>query len=322
MFRGDVVVDTGAGFGLTGVSPELAADLRDRPEVGAVTGVRFGIGMVAGRAGVVVAVDPSQVGSILDLGVSAGDLGAIGPTGIAVSDDFATESRLRVGDVVPSQFLQSGVQVLTVAATYGERELLGDLLISTEGYEQWFPTSVDAQVYVTAADGVGIDELERVVTEVAAAYPNARVQDRQEFVESQSSFLQPILVLFTALLGFAVVIALFGITNTLALSVIERTREIGLLRAVGMTRSQVRASVRWESVIISLFGTALGLTIGIFFAWVLILALEEEGFTSFSLPVDQLVATAVVAAVAGVVTGLWPARRAARTDILRAIGSE
>ncbi len=148
------------------------------------------------------------------------------------------------------------------------------------------------------------------------------MQDRQEFIEDQSGFLQPILVLFTALLSFAVVIALFGITNTLALSVLERTREIGLLRAVGMSRSQVRSSVRWESVIISLFGTGLGLVIGIFFARVLIYALADEGFTSFTLPFGRLVLTGVVAAVAGVVTGLWPARKASRVDILEAIGAE
>ncbi len=322
VFLGDVVIDTGAGFGLTGVSPELTAEVVALPEVGAATGVRFGIAQVAGRAGLVVAIDPTQVDEILDLGVIDGDLAAIGPGGIAVSEEFARDSRLGVGDIVPAQFLTGGIQVLTVAAVYTERDRFGDLLISTEGYDSWFPTSVDSFVYIVGAEGVDPDDVERAVSEVAAAYPNARVQDRAEFIEDQSGFLQPILVLFTALLSFAVVIALFGITNTLALSVLERTREIGLLRAVGMSRSQVRSSVRWESVIISLFGTGLGLVIGVFFARVLIYALADEGFTSFTLPVGRLVLTGIVAAVAGVVTGLWPARRASRIDILEAIGAE
>ncbi|HEY6532078.1 MAG TPA: FtsX-like permease family protein, partial [Acidimicrobiales bacterium] len=120
----------------------------------------------------------------------------------------------------------------------------------------------------------------------------------------------------------AIVIALLGITNTLALSILERTRELGLLRAVGMTRSQLRATVRYESVIIALLGTVLGLAVGVGFGWAFVTAMHDIGITTLSIPVGQLGVVVVLAAAAGVVAALWPARRAARLDVLGAIVSD
>jgi putative ABC transport system permease protein len=130
------------------------------------------------------------------------------------------------------------------------------------------------------------------------------------------------LALIYALLGLAVIIALLGIANTLALSIFERTHEIGLLRAVGMTRSQLRSVIRWESVIIALQGTALGMVIGVFFGWALVKALGDEGITVFRLPFVGLALIVVVAAVAGMVAAIGPSRRAAKLDVLRAVVSE
>jgi len=129
-------------------------------------------------------------------------------------------------------------------------------------------------------------------------------------------------MLVYALLALAILIALLGIGNTLALSVFERTRELGVMRAVGMTRRQLRATIRWESVIIALQGTVLGLMIGVFFGWALVLAMKDQGLTVFSLPVLSLVIVVVLAAVAGVVAAILPGRRAARLNILHAIVSE
>jgi putative ABC transport system permease protein len=131
-----------------------------------------------------------------------------------------------------------------------------------------------------------------------------------------------LLNLILVLLFFAIVIALFGIANTLGLSIIERTHELGLLRAVGMTRRQLRSSVRWESVIISLLGTLLGLVIGVVFAWAMVHALADQGIDQFSPAAGQLVLIVVLAAVFGVVAAIWPARRAARLDILESIRTE
>jgi putative ABC transport system permease protein len=130
------------------------------------------------------------------------------------------------------------------------------------------------------------------------------------------------LALIYALLGLAIVIALLGIGNTLALSIFERTREIGLLRAVGMTRSQLRSAIRWESVIIALQGTVLGLGIGVFFGWSMVRALDDEGLTAFQLPVTSMAAIVVLAALAGMLAAVGPSRRAARLDVLKAVVSE
>jgi putative ABC transport system permease protein len=157
---------------------------------------------------------------------------------------------------------------------------------------------------------------------VAAPWPTAKVQDLTEFKEAQASQFNQLLTLVYALLGLAVIIALVGIANTLALSVFERTRELGLMRAVGMSRSQLRSVVRWESVIIAVFGTLLGLVIGIGFGWAMVQALSSQGLGVLRIPVGTLVGAVVVAALAGVVAALLPARRAARLDVLAAVSSE
>jgi putative ABC transport system permease protein len=126
----------------------------------------------------------------------------------------------------------------------------------------------------------------------------------------------------TAMLGLALIIALFGITNTLALSVFERTRELGLLRAVGMSRRQTRRMIRWEAVIISVIGAVIGLAVGLFFGWALVKSLESEGITELVIPYGQLLAYVGAAALAGVLAALPPARRASRLNVLEAISTE
>jgi putative ABC transport system permease protein len=128
--------------------------------------------------------------------------------------------------------------------------------------------------------------------------------------------------LFFALLGLALVIALIGIMNTLLLSIVERTHEIGLLRAIGMSRRQVRSTVRWESVIVAVFGAVLGLVVGIALGWTIVRALHDQGFTAFAIPVGQLILYVVIAGIAGVVAAAYPARRAARLDVLQAISTD
>jgi len=148
------------------------------------------------------------------------------------------------------------------------------------------------------------------------------VDDESQNRTDQSKQLDTLLGLVTALLLLAIVIALFGIVNTLVLSIFERTREIGLLRAVGMTRRQVRGMIRWESVIIAVFGAVMGIVIGLFFGWSLVQALKDQGVTRFAVPGGQLVIYVIVAGLFGVIAAVWPARRAARLDVLRAVTVE
>jgi putative ABC transport system permease protein len=154
---------------------------------------------------------------------------------------------------------------------------------------------------------------------VTDRYPTAKLFDQQEYRDAQTAPINQILGLVYALLSFSVIIALIGIANTLALSVLERTRELGLLRAVGMTRPQMRSMVRWESVVIALLGTLLGIVLGSFFGWATVTA--ADGINVLRIPVVQLVVIAVVAALAGVWAARRPAKRAAKLDVLQAIAT-
>jgi putative ABC transport system permease protein len=194
--------------------------------------------------------------------------------------------------------------------------------VGIEAYDANIVDRFDQQVLMIVADGVDADQARAAVTKVADAYPQGDVQDRNEYKEAQTKNMDMLLNLIYALLALAVFIALLGIANTLALSIFERTRELGLLRAVGMTRRQLRATVRYESVIIALLGTTLGLSIGTAFGWSIVKALEDQGLDTFNFPVSQLAVVTVIAALAGVAAAALPARRAARLDILGAIKSD
>ena len=159
------------------------------------------------------------------------------------------------------------------------------------------------------------------VSKAIAAFPEARARSQDELKKENGDQVNQLLGLFYALLAMSVIISAFGIVNTLTLSIFERTRELGLLRAVGMTRRDVRRMVRYESVITAVFGALLGLVLGLFFAFVVIQALEGEGI-AFSLPIGQIVSLLIFAIVVGVVAAIFPARRASRLDVLRAIAYE
>jgi putative ABC transport system permease protein len=157
---------------------------------------------------------------------------------------------------------------------------------------------------------------------VSKEFPNVKIEDQAQFRASQAKQINTLLGLIQALLLFSIIIAVAGIINTLGLSVFERTREIGLLRAVGMSRRQVRSMVRWESVIIAVLGAILGTVIGLLFGWVMVQALKSQGISVFTVPGGQLVFYVLLAALFGVFAAIWPARRAARLDVLRAITTE
>ncbi|CAN5521705.1 ABC transporter permease [soil metagenome] len=320
-FIGDLVVDSGSSFGGGGFVPAVADRLAELPEVAAAGGIRFLPAVVNGEEGTAEAVDPA-IAEIFELDVVAGSFADLGPTGIALLDSVAADEGLGLGDTVPVSFPRTGEQAFTVGAIYANDDFAGDYALSTEAAALADPAALDFQVYVSLADGVSLDEARPAVEAVTADYANAEVLDRAGFVASQTEEVDQVLNLVYVLLMLAVIIALLGIANTLALSIFERTRELGLLRAVGMTRSQLRSAVRWESVIIALLGTLLGLAVGLGFSRALVAALGDEGITIYDVPVTQLLVIAVIGALAGVAAAILPARRAARLDVLAAIASE
>jgi putative ABC transport system permease protein len=191
-------------------------------------------------------------------------------------------------------------------------EWVGTEFVSLEAFEANVPDQLDFRVYVKASDDTALKV-------AAAAYPSADLLDKQGFIDMLNGEINQMLGLIYAMLALAIVIALLGIANTLALSIFERTRELGLLRAVGMAKAQLRAAVRWEAVLIALFGTSLGLGIGTFFGWAMVRALSDQGIDQLAIPVVSLLVVTVVAAAAGVAAAIMPARRAARLNVLKAI---
>jgi putative ABC transport system permease protein len=189
-------------------------------------------------------------------------------------------------------------------------------------FARYVPDNTDSMVVVQLARGVSTTEAKPILERTVEPFGTAKVQTVDDDKKQIGSLFNVILTMILGLLALAIVIALLGIANTIALSVLERTRELGLLRAVGMTRRQLRATIRWESVIIALFGAALGLLLGVLGAWGMIEALRDEGFEVFRLPGPSLVLVAVVAGVLGMVAALVPARRAGRLKVLDAIRTE
>jgi putative ABC transport system permease protein len=322
-FAGDIVIDSGGGL-MGGVDPGLARQLGALPQVQAATGVAVGFAQINGAVEQVSGVDPVAGGKIFDVNPVQGSVAGLGRNGIAVYKDVAARQHLKLGSTVPALFKDTGRQILTVALIYGEatgapapRYFMGD-----EAFNANFPVRYDMRVFVKKAPGVSTAAALAAVRGVATRYSGTTVMDQAAFKADQAKPIQQMLSLVYALLALAILIALLGIGNTLALSIFERTRELGVMRAVGMTRHQLRAMIRWESVIIALQGTVLGLLIGVFFGWALVLAMRSQGITEFSLPVLNLAIVVVLAALAGAVAAIWPSRRAAKLNILRAIVTE
>jgi putative ABC transport system permease protein len=177
-------------------------------------------------------------------------------------------------------------------------------------------------VLANAANGASQSQAEAALHQDVKAFPLLMAMSRSEYRTFIGASLDSFLNLITTLLAFAIIIAVLGIANTLALSVLERTREIGVLRALGMTRSQTRSMVRWESVIISLLGAVLGLVVGLGLGVVVAGSLHDLGITSVAIPGGNLILYAAAAGVFGVLAAIIPTIRAARVDILRAIATE
>jgi putative ABC transport system permease protein len=320
-FTGDIVVDSGGGLS-GGVDPGLGERVAVLPEVAMASGLRQGVAQVARSAVLVQATDPRTAVELMRVDPIEGAPIDLGRNSIGLYKDVAAQKGLEVGDPVPVVFKDTGPRTLRLALIYGENRQAGNYLLSTQAYEANFTNRLDSKVLVKRAAGTSPEAALAAVKQVGRAYPGAKVLDRAQFKAEQTKPLDQLLTLVYALLGLAILIALLGIANTLALSIFERTRELGLLRAVGMTRSQLRSTIRWESVIIALQGTVLGLLIGLFFGWALVTALSDEGISVFRIPYASLAIVVVLAAVAGMAAAVPPSRRAAKLDVLRAVVTE
>lgn len=321
--KADFVVTPGTNPSLqAGLSPALAAEIGRLPQVSAAGGFQVTQATVDRQSTYLVSGDPRTVGQLVNLDVRSGRLASMTSAGIAVSTQVASARHLRLGSPVTVVFPETGPRVFHVQAVYGARTVAGDYVLATSAVRANTPELLDAEIFVKLAPGVAPADGRAAVDRVLAPYPTAKVLDQTEYKAQLAGQVDQLLNLVDALLLLAVVIALIGIANTLALSVHERVHELGLLRAVGMTRRQVRDSVRAESAIISLLGTVEGLAIGLLFGWALVEALASSGVSRLGIPVAQLAVLVVLGGLAGILAARGPGRRAARLDVLRAIATE
>ena len=310
---------TGRNF--TGFSPEVAERLRELPELEAVAAVRLGLWQLDGRQQGLMAVDPAAYQAAVRTEVVRGSLDALAGGGVAVSEEVAAERGWEVGDLLAMTFPRGSEQA-EIKAIYKDNQVNGDYMVSLATYERWYVEQLDFQVLAKLREGTEPAAARQAIERVLADFPVVTVQDQAEYKEQQAESVNSLLRLFMGLLFLAIVIALLGIVNTLALSVFERVRELGLLRAVGMTRRQVRAMIRWEAVVVAVLGGVLGAAVGTAFALVTLRALEETGVTKVAVPGGQLALAVLATGVAGVLTAVLPARRAAKVDVLRAVTVE
>ncbi|MEX2255618.1 MAG: ABC transporter permease [Acidimicrobiia bacterium] len=317
--------------GFQPISPEAAVAVRDDDALqgSIVTEWRFGQFEVDGSTEALLGVN-TNLNSTLNIDPSPGAIARWKAEGgfllFADTYDELPAATRRAG-VLPVRFptMPPGeTKDVPIVGTFATKDAINnDYLLAMRDYAPEYASTDLGDVFLSVKlpPGMSLAEGRTELDRVLEPFPGVKVQDQEEFKESQEAQIDQFLNLMYLLLALAVAIALLGIANTLALSVFERTHELGLLRAVGMGRSQLRRMIRYEAVIISVFGSLLGIVLGVAFGVAMVQALSSEGI-NLGLPVGQLVIFVVLAAFAGLVAGIWPARRAARLDVLDAISHE
>ena len=304
-----------------GPMPNSVQDEIERlPQVATVTDMRLGQVGVDDRVVSASAVEPAKLSSAWNLEVVDGSLEQFGDGGIVVSNDAAEEIGVAAGDTLDVTFPRTGAQPLTVQAIVDNET--ASYYIDEGTFLDNATDEGPLTLYVGLADGVTVADARPAIEDVTGGYTALGVQDAEDMREDIRGQVNQALGLMSALLGLSILIALFGIANTLSLSVFERVREFGLLRAVGATRDQVRSVVRWESVLIAVLGALFGIGVGTIFGWMSVRALAEDGFSTFAFPAVQVALGVAGAAVAGMLAALLPARRAARVDVIRAVAAD
>lgn len=321
-FSGDLVVSNVIGQAF---SPTVADRAERTDGVATVSRLRYsgGPGGPDGGGTSVMGIDPASLSRVATVRMVEGDLTDVGAGSVAVSAERARESGLEIGDTVRLS-LPAGPRPLEVAAVYADDSavLFLDHTTTLATLAEGGLRPADNSLFVETEPGADVAAVQDRLEQQTAELPTLTVKDQQGYAEEQRAPIDQLLLLVYALLGLALVIAVLGIVNTLALSVIERTREVGLLRAVGLARRQLRTMVRLEAVVIAVLGAVLGVAMGVVFGLALLASLADEGLDVVAVPEAQLAAYVVVAALVGVLAAVFPARRAARLDVLRAIATE
>ena len=311
---------TSASAQAEGFSPDVADVVAGVPGVAAVSAAGWGQNRIDGADSTYSSIDPATAEQAFKLQLTAGSVTDLGDDGILVDAGTAKAHGWKVGDTVAAEFAATGEQALQIRGLIDKNGFLdSDYLISLATQEANVNDRLTTNALVMLADGADEGVVQDRIAAALADHPDAKVLDQKGFEQEIGGIVDQLLTFVSVMLLLAVLIALLGIVNTLALSVFERTREAGLLRAVGMTRAQVRAMVRWESVVISLIGAAVGAGLGVGLGMALAQSLKGSGITEVAVPVVQVAAYVLAAAVAGVLAAVGPSRSAAKVDVLKAV---
>ncbi len=319
----DLVVRSTA-FAGSGLPSQLIDGIAQVEGVKAVSALAFGDVRVDDSTETATITDPSSLDEVSDLKLTAGTLADVGPTQVAVSETYADDNEWTTGSTVDIAFGDGSTVPATIGAVYQAKGAVGDLVLPRSMWDAHATRPLGPQVVLIGlADGTDLARADAAVSELAKGAGSPSVETRQEYLDSVGEEVNQMLTIVYVLLAVAVVIALLGIANTLTLSIHERTRELGVLRAVGQTRRQLRSMIRWESAVVATFGVLVGVGLGSLIGWGLVRATGDSlAIGVFSWPVGQMLTIVVIGAAAGVLAAWRPARRASRLQVLDALAGD
>jgi putative ABC transport system permease protein len=333
-FSGDIALTVDSrGFG--GIPLTITDQIAGLPGVAQATGVGFtsvrlsdpnerpALTQVgASQRGVFVqTINPATITGLFDLGVTEGNLSSLGKDGIFVAASRATEKGWEIGTRLQVTRADGVVIDAEIRGFVSGDTSFANYVTSREMFADSSASIFDAFVYIKVAEGSVISEVQARVAAISSDAGIGTLLSKEQFIDDQAAQINQILALIYGLLGLSIIIAIVGIVITLLLSVFERRREIGLLRAVGMTKSQVRTTVRWESVITSLLGAVSGVVLGVVMGVVVVAALADEGGIAFRLPINETLSIMFISFVLGVLAAVYPAWRATRVNVVEAIAT-
>lgn len=319
--RSDLILSP-AGAGI-GISPSVAELLRSRDDVDTVVELRESVARVNDKDALVTGLDTAGLDQVIDLGIENGSLADLATGTMLVDATAAEELGVVVGDTLTVTYPESGEKTVQVVGTFGKGQLINaTYVVPLADFAANYTSQLDANVLMTHVPGTDPVAAKATIQAAVADYPNVTVNDPADITREVQAGVDQLLGMVTAMLLLAVIVAIFGIVNTLVLSVVERAREFGMMRAVGATRRQVRTVVRRESVLMAMLGALTGIGLGTVAGIALSRALVDEGIITLTVPTVTLALYLLAAAGVGVLAAIGPARRAGKVDVLESITAE
>ena len=324
-FTGDyaVTLDTDGGGGpvIGGFNTEFTDELNAIDGVGSASGISISLGLVDGKGRQLTVVDPASVGDVFDLKFTSGSINDLTAEGIVVSEKRAEKDALTLGSPVEIKLIDGQTRNLKVQGIYAEDVLAGAYTVSRDLFATTTADIPLLVVFASLAPGADKAAVTAALESAVKANGLGKLQTRDAYIADRGEQLNQLVGLVYGLLGLSVVIAFFGIVLALALSVLERKKELALARAVGMTKRQVSESVGWESVITSLLGTVVGVIVGLLLGYALVASLRDQGFNTFTIPVAAIIVMLVLSVIVGILASIYPSIRANKVDIVEALAS-